>query len=102
VIFDAGKNTDEVMGWQTSWLFVDGSRTQIGDRLLKRKVINGLITLLYRLDNGLLSVITGAKSEVGVGLAATPKGAVYDGFAHMPFHDGAAKLSGFLQVCGRR
>src|SRR5262249_39020062 len=29
VIFDAGENTDEVMGWQTNWLYVDGGRMQI-------------------------------------------------------------------------
>jgi hypothetical protein len=102
VIFDAGQNTNEVMGWQTNWLFVDGSQMQIGDRLLEKKVLNGWINLTYRLDNQLLSVIAGAKSEIGVGLAATPQAAVFDGFAHMPIQGGAAKLPGFLQVCGRR
>jgi hypothetical protein len=102
VIFDAGKNTAEVMGWQTSWLFVDGTQIQIDDRLFKRTVNNGWINLSYRIDDRLLSAIVGAKAEVGAGLSATPKAAVFSGFAHMPFDGGATKLPGFLQVCGHR
>jgi hypothetical protein len=50
VIFDAGKNTDEVMSWQTNWLFVDGGQMEIDDRLLEKKVLNGWINLSYRVD----------------------------------------------------
>jgi hypothetical protein len=101
-IFDAAKNTDEVMGWQTNWLFVDGNQVQIDDELFEKKVNNGWINLSYRVDDRLLSAITGARAVVGVGLSATPKAAVFSGFAHMPFDGGAAKLPGFLQVCGHR
>jgi hypothetical protein len=101
-IFDASKNTDEVMSWKTNWLFVDGNQTQIDDWLQEKAVVNGWINLRYRLDNALLSAVVGARSVIGVGLSATPKAAVFSGFANMPFEAAAAKLPRFLEVCGHR
>jgi hypothetical protein len=101
-IFDAGKNTDEVMAWTTNWLFLDDRQMQIGDHLVSKTVKNGWINLVYRIDKPLLSAIVAARSKVGVGLSAAPGAAVFSGFAYMPFGDAAVKLPGFLQVCGRR
>ena len=101
-IFDAGQNTNDVMRWPTNWLFIDGQHIEIEDQLFKKAVANGWINLYYHADKGILSAIANAKDRVGVGLAPTPGAAVFNGFADMPFKDGAMKLPGFLQVCGRR
>jgi hypothetical protein len=101
-IFDAGENTNALMAWPTNWLFVDARQLRIDDRLLDKSVKNGWINLVYRVDKVLLAAIVGANSAIGVGLSPTPGAAGFNGFAHMPFEGGAAKLPGFLQVCGNR
>jgi len=101
-IFDAGQNTDDVMTWSTHWLFFDEGKMQIEDRLYNKSVKNGWVNLIYRVDATLLAAIVGAKSVIGVGLSPAPGAAIFSGFAYMPFEGGAAKLPGFLQVCGPR
>ena len=101
-IFDAGQNTREVLTWGTDWLFADDHQLQIQDHLAIKDVDHGWINLTYRVDDGLLASITAAKRYIGVGLSPTPGAAVFEGFDRMPFDGGAAKLPGFLQVCGPR
>jgi hypothetical protein len=101
-IFDAGQNTDDVMTWPTHWLFYDGNHIAIENKLLKKSVTNGWINLEYLADPALISIITSTKSEIGVGLSPAPGSAIFNGFDMMPFTGGAAKLPGFLQVCGPR
>jgi hypothetical protein len=102
VLFDAGQNTNEVMAWPTNWLFFDGKRIEIQNRLTTKVVLNGRINLIYVPDHNLMETIAGTKSEIGVGLSPTSGSAIFNGFAKMPFKGAAAKLPGFLQVCGPR
>jgi len=67
-----------------------------------KSVNNGWVNLSYRVDGVLLAAIVGAKSVIGVGLSPAPGAAIFSGFAYMPFEGGAAKLPGFLEVCGPR
>jgi hypothetical protein len=101
-IYDAGQNTQEVMTWSTNWLFFDGNQKEIKNELIKKLVVNGWINLIYLFDSVLKKTISGAKNTVGVGLSPTAESVVFNGFDSMPFQGGAAKLPGFLQVCGRR
>ena len=99
-IFDAGQNTNEVMTWPTHWLFYDGKKIEIENKLVKRSIANGWVNLLYLADPALIAIIVSTKSEIGVGLSPTPEAKIFNGFESMPFEGGAAKLPGFLQVCG--
>ena len=97
-IFDAGQNTNEVMTWPVNWLFLDMKQVRIDNRLIQKTVEHGLINLAYAVDPGLLNAISGART-LGVGLQPTTEAAVFNGFNAMPFAGGAAKLSGFSEVC---
>jgi hypothetical protein len=99
-IFDPGQNADEVMAWSTHWLFYDGDKMQIEKKLVEKSTKNGWINLRYLADPELVRTIAGTKSKIGVGLSPAPEAAIFSGFDMMPFEGGAAKLPGFLQVCG--
>ncbi len=99
-IFDAGQNAEEVMTFPVNWLFLNGKKVRIDNRLVQKENHNGMINLVYRLDPSLLAAIAQAK-RVGVGLQVTTETAIFNGFDDMPFEGGAVKLSGFQQVCHR-
>jgi len=101
-IFNAGPNANEVMGWSTDWLFSDKSQFQIQDMQLSRLNKNGEINIFFKVDDALLGILARTRATVGIGLSPAPGAAIFEGFDYMPFAGGAAKLPGFLQVCGHR
>lgn len=101
-IFDAGPNANEVMTWPIDWLFSDEKKFQIQDMQAAKVNKNRKINIFFRVDAALLRIINSAKSTIGIGLSPAPEAPIFEGFAYMPFAAGAAKLPGFLQVCGHR
>jgi hypothetical protein len=101
-IFNAGPNAKEVMTWPVDWLFSDDMQFQIQNMQASKVNKNGEIDLLFGVDDALLRIITNTKSSIGIGLSPARGAAIFEGFAYMPFAGAAAKLPGFLQVCGHR
>jgi hypothetical protein len=100
VIFDAQHREDEIMHFSADSLVIDGRRTRIEHARIERKVKNGWINAIYALNDQYLSMIRNAR-EVGLAMQPTSDSAYFAGFDSMPFGQGAAKLPGFLAVCGR-
>ncbi len=70
IIFDTGKNADDVIQFNAETLFVDGVRINLTGHRIGKEIRNGWINLVYRVDPSMLNAIAKA-ATVGIALQPT-------------------------------
>lgn len=98
VIFDAGRQANEIMPMKAESLVIDDNNIAIEKHHAGRYIQNGWLNAMFTLDENLLSKLQGAKT-VGFALQSSHDAPIFVGFNDMPFGDGAKKLPGLLSVC---
>lgn len=98
VIFDAGRQANEIMSMKAESLVIDSKNIPIEAHHAGRYVQNGWLNTMFTLDDELLSKLQKAKT-VGLALQFSHEAPIFVGFNDMSFAEGAKKLPGLLSVC---
>lgn len=98
IMFDTGKNADDVVQFNAETLFIDGVRINLTGHRIGREIRNGLINLIYIVDPSMLNAIAKA-ATVGIALQPTTDAEFFAGFDGLPFDEARKKLPALLQAC---
>jgi hypothetical protein len=97
VIFGGGKDAESILLMETDQLSIDGEIIPLRELRVSRVDDNGLINAMYQVTPEILTKLRTAKS-IGYLLQHSTLAAMFVGFDHFPFQDGAAKLAGLIDV----
>jgi hypothetical protein len=97
VIFGGGKDAESILLMETDQLSIDDEVFPLHELCVSRVDHNGLINATYQVTPQILNRLRTAKS-IGYQLRHSTLAAMFVGFDHFPFEDGAVKLAGLIDV----
>jgi hypothetical protein len=100
IIFDGGKNADEVLSMESDRLLIDGEYFLLHDLRVSRFSDHGRINMMYRVSTEVLDKLKGAK-KIGFILQQVADELIFVGYDQFPFEDGASTLPGLISLFRR-